>query len=117
MSATPPDPVTSTAMHEPPLPPPHLDWRSPDIGEAIRIILDSWDSLRVPQPEKAARTARLGQLVREQPEVTVAAFFAIFNSSLELPALLPAPVEQAGEVRKQVEKKVYDDIDLMPDPE
>jgi len=101
-------------MREPPVPPPHKDWQSPEVGDAVRLILDIFEGIRSPQKEKAVRMRRLGDLVRQQPEVTVSAFFAVFHAALGLPALLPTTIGQEAEIRKQIEQKVYGDIDEMP---
>jgi len=90
------------------------DWQSPEVGEAIRIILDVFESIGLPKQETTARFQRLGKLVREQPEVAVAAYSAIIHSALELPALFPTTTDKIREVRKQIERKVYGDIDQMP---
>jgi hypothetical protein len=104
-------------MYEPPLPPSSKDWQSPEFGEAIRIILDVHASLGMPQQEVQRRMTRLGKLVREQPELAVGPFFALINASLGLPALLPSGSADApAEIRDQLERKVYADIDRMPPP-
>jgi hypothetical protein len=103
-------------VSEPPLPPPGKDWQSPEVGEAIRIILDVFESIGMPQDEVQKRMGRLGDLVRGPPEITVAAYSAILHSALALPALFPTSVDQIPEVRRQIEQQVYRDIDQMPPP-
>jgi hypothetical protein len=100
---------------EPPLLHPSQDWHSPEFGEAIRTILDVHSSIGQPQHVVAERFARLGVLVREQPDVVVGAFFALLNAALGLPELLPSSSPNAPEeIREQLERKVYGDIDEMP---
>jgi hypothetical protein len=101
-------------VHEPPLPPPSKDWQSPAFGYAIRIILNVHECLGMPHHTLSERFARLGELNREQPEIAVGAFFALVNAALGLPALLPSASANAPtEIRQQLERKVYADIDEM----
>lgn len=103
-------------MTDAPLPPPHKDWQSPEFGEALRAILDVHDGIREPQAVVAQRFARLGDMLRTQPEVVVGAFFALLNAALSLPQMLPAPIEDIPRVREQLERKVYADVNDMPPP-
>jgi hypothetical protein len=101
--------------NEPPLPPAVRDWQSPEFGEVLRAILDVHEAVGMPQTEVAARGARLGQHLRERPDVVVAAFFALLNAALGLPELLPTTLPNGPrEIREQLERKVYGDIDEMP---
>ena len=99
-------------MNDAPVPP-YKDWQSPEMGEAVRIILDVFEGITMPQPEVDARFKRLGELVLHQPELTIAAYSAILNSSLSLPALLPVRMDKVSEVRQRLEKRIYDDINEM----
>lgn len=103
-------------VSEPPLPPPGQDWHSPEVGAAIRAILDAFESLGMPQGEVEQRFRKLGDALRGPPEITAAAYGALLHSALSLPALLPAPVDHIPDVRRQLEQHVYRSIDEMPPP-
>lgn len=103
-------------MNQPPSPPPYEDWQSPEVGNAIRVILDVWDGIGEPQHEVTARFQRLGLLNQQQPEVVMGAFFGLFNAALGLPAVMPVPRDRIPEVRDEIERKVYADINEMPPP-
>jgi hypothetical protein len=103
-------------MNDPPLPLPAKDWQSPEFGEAIRAILDAHGSIGLTQSEKVQRFAHLGDLLRRDSQVVVGAFFALLNAALGLPQLLPAPPDRVSEIRDQLERQVYADIDEMPPP-
>jgi hypothetical protein len=98
------------------MPPPDQDWQSPEVGAAIRVILDVFENIGSPEEQVRERMGRLGELLRGPPEITVAAYSAILNSALSLPALLPTSIDQIPEVRRRIEQQVYRDIDEMPPP-
>lgn len=93
--------------------PPETDWESPEVGEAIRIILDVFESVALPRDENRRRFLRLVALAEQQPRVLVSAYSAVFHAALDLGGLMPS-VDELPKFRQELEKAVYRGIEGMP---
>jgi hypothetical protein len=95
------------AAHRVTKPPPEADWETPEVGEAIRCILDNFEGAVLPKAEARRRFLRLVELAETRPRVLVAAYSAILHGALDLGGVLPAPATDIRAIRVELEKAAY----------